>query len=145
MSEHNPFRAHLGSSSETLEDDLRRQQEILRSQHNKTQAGDTTFGLDLLKTYYATQEFTLGSLGRFRGETGILQARFCKMTQFVGVSEGISALPVGFLADRVGFAWEVTNDRSKSGVDLAAGIGFWESWPDGDFYGWVVTHGPNIA
>jgi hypothetical protein len=143
--ERNPYRAHLGTNQAELQEDFHEQQRILREQHNKTQAGDTTFDYGLLLKSYPNQEFTLGSLGRFfHDDFGIIIARF---VQFMGMLEDDwQGQPVGRLKNKDSFVdWVVTNDFDKSDPDLVLGFNFASEPPADGTYGWMVVHGANPA
>ena len=143
--ERNPYRAHLGDKSDSMIEDFKEQQRILRQQHNITQAGDTTFDYGLLLKVYPTREFTLGSLGRFfHDEYGLIQARFC---QFVDWKDSIwQGQPVGRrIYNTTEVDWIVTNDLDKSGADLILGFTFFAEPVLDAYYGWVVVSGANPA
>jgi hypothetical protein len=125
-----------------VESYLDEQAGILREQHNKLQAGDTTFDIARLIKTSTTKEFTLGSLGRFYSEDyGLILARYVRFSDMV--EDQLNPAPVGRLASSESVDWVVTNDFAKSGRELAMGIGFFEGIPASGSYGWVVTHGPN--
>lgn len=138
--EWNPYRPNLQGGD--VESYLDEQAGILREQHNKLQAGDTTFDVARLIKTSTEKEFTLGSLGRFYSEDyGLILARY---VQFTGmVADQLNPAPVGRLANSESVDWVVTNDFEKSGRELAVGIGFFDGVPASGSYGWVVTHGPN--
>lgn len=138
--EWNPYRPNLAGTP--VEEYLDEQAGIIREQHNKAQAGDTTFDVARLLKTSTLQEFTLGSLGRFYTEdNGLILARYVR---FSGMLESQrNPAPVGRLATSESVDWTVTNDFTKSGRDLAVGIGFYEAVPLDGSFGWAVTHGPN--
>lgn len=140
--ERNPYPARLPDGQVEQQEMLSEQQRIIREQHNKTQAGDTTFDYGLLLKNYPNQEFTLGSLGRFYHEDyGIILARYC---QFHGMVESTyQGVPVGRLTGSSRVDWVVTNDFGASDRDMVMGISCLAAVPDDDTYGWVVTHGCN--
>lgn len=141
--ERNPYSAHVSDTD--LPGFHSEQQRIIRQQHNLLQAGDTTFDYGLLLKSYPSQEFTLGSVGRFyHDDHGLILARYVEFSDMVDTS--FQGVPVGRFADTEnGVDWKVTNDFSKSGRDLVAGMIFiWDIPADGTF-GWMVTHGPNPA
>lgn len=142
--ERNPYRAHLGDDPTQINEDLKEQQRILREQHDKTQAGDTTFDYGLLLKSYPNQEFTLGSLGRFfHDDFGLIQARFVKFAKMV--ESEWPGQPVGRLGKKTTTQvdWVVTNDFELSGSDLAMGFSFQLDKPEDGYYGWVVVDGCN--
>lgn len=145
--ERNPFPAHIPYQPDVRElgDFQASQQRIIREQHNKTQAGDTTFDYGLLLKSYPSQEFTLGSLGRFYHENyGLMLARYVKFTGMVDTQ--FQGAPVGRVKNTLsGVDWVVTNDYSKSDSDLVAGMIFIAETPAEDTFGWMVTHGANVA
>lgn len=138
--EWNPYRPNLHGGD--VESYLDEQAGILREQHNKLQAGDTTFDIARLIKTSDKKEFTLGSLGRFYSEDyGLILARYVQFADMV--ADQLNPAPVGRLASSESVDWVVTNDFDKSGRDLAIGIGFFEGIPASGSFGWVVTHGPN--
>lgn len=142
--ERNPYAAHLPQTPEESVEHQAEQQKILREQHNKTQAGDTTFDYGLLLKEYTTKEFTLGSLGKFyHPDHGMILARFCQFGNFIdSLSQG---MPVGRLKTPKNTAvdWIVTNDLDKSGADLVMGLAFLAATPKNKTFGWVVVNGVN--
>lgn len=143
--ERNPYRAHLGEDDREIKADFKEQQRVLREQHNKTQAGDTTFDYGLLLKTYPNKEFTLGSLGRFfHDDYGLIIARFVQFTDMS--ANDWQGQPVGRRkANTEGVDWVVTNDFAKSDTDLILGFCFSALTPDDDTYGWAVVSGPNPA
>jgi len=67
--EHNPYRPTIPESliglGEDYYDYAKENQEILREQHNITQAGDTTFPYQLFIGTHDDQHYRLGAIGRF--------------------------------------------------------------------------------
>lgn len=143
--EHNPYAAHLPDSVEESQKYFREQQRVLRAQHNKAQAGDTTFDFGLLTKTYPTKEYTLGSLGRFFHEDhGLVIARFVQFRDMV--LKQAQGQPVGRLKfNSPTIDWVVTNNISKSDRDSIMGVAFCAITPPDDYYGWVVVNGANIA
>lgn len=142
--ERNPYSMSLPDAPSEFMLRLDEQQKIHREQHNKTQAGDTTFDYGLLLQIYPRQEYTLGSLGRFyHPDFGLIEARFCRLSGFL--ESDFQAQPVGrFKTRQVGQVdWTVTNDLSRSDSSLAAGFVFFSRDPSDDSFGWVVFRGPN--
>lgn len=126
-------------------DDVEEQQRIIREQHNKTQAGDTTFDFGLLLKPTPKQLYTLGSIGRFyHPDFGILIARYVQFKDMVETD--YQGCPVGRLiynSDTVD--WLVTNDFEKSGPEHAEGMTFLSEVPADGYYGWMVTQGANLT
>lgn len=126
-------------------DDQQEQQRIIREQHNKTQAGDTTFDYGLLLKPTPKQLYTLGSMGRFyHPDFGILIARYVQFKDMV--TTDYQGCPVGRLkynSDRVD--WVVTNDFDKSGAEHAEGMVFLSELPADGYCGWMVTQGANLT
>lgn len=140
--ERNPYAPRLPVEQVEQQEVLSEQQRIIREQHNKTQAGDTTFDYGLLLKNYPNREFTLGSLGRFYHEDhGLILARYCKFKSMLATNA--QGVPVGRLLTSVGVDWVVTNDYSKSGRDLVLGLCCVAEVPADETYGWIVTHGCN--
>jgi uncharacterized protein YceH (UPF0502 family) len=121
---------------------MREQTEQLRQQHEKTQAGDTTMPWEFLTRLSTDRLFTLGSQGRFYHDSyGMIVARYVKFTKMIPATFLNS--PVGRLATAESIDWIVTNDFSRSGSDLAAGIlAAYELPAEGEF-GWIITCGAN--
>ena len=144
--EYNPYRPTLPNEVESvspvLYDFMRENTDITRSQHNLTQAGDSTFPWELLTKLGPEQQFTLGSLGRFyHDDFGIILARYCQFTQ-IKPGPWIHG-PVGFLRSDAVVSWRVTNNPALSSANLVAGImGAIRSPAEGE-YGWVLTQGAN--
>lgn len=141
--ERNPFPAHIPFAPDVKElgEFHSVQQRVIRDQHNKTQAGDTTFDYGLLLKGTPNRLYTLGSLGRLYHERfGVILARYVQFRGCVGTPR--QGTPVGYFrtSDRVD--WIVTNDFSKSGADLTVGVMCLAETPEDDTYGWVVTEGP---
>lgn len=139
--ERNPYPTHLPYDIDELGSFLNEQQRTLREQHNKTQAGDTTFDYGLLLKGTPNQLFTLGSMGRFYHEDlGLTIARYVKFKSCVETPK--QGAPVGYLATSDTVDWVVTNDLTKSSADRVVGVMCVAVIPDNDTYGWVVTEGP---
>lgn len=140
--ERNPYPARLPTDQAEQQETLSEQQRIIREQHNKSQAGDTTFDYGLLLKYETTQQFTLGSLGRFyHPEYGLIMARYVQFTQCV--DSVVQGQPVGRPKKATTVDWQVTNDYSKSGRDLVMGVTFLASTPEEGSFGWMVVMGAN--
>lgn len=139
--ERNPYSAQVPDSIQ----DSREQQRILRDQHNRQQAGDSTFDAGLLLKYTPNKLYTLGSMGRFYHEShGIIIARYVRFKDML--DSDYQGAPCGRLksnSDTVD--WTVTNDFTKSGPGLVEGVCFIADVPPDDSYGWLVTHGANPA
>jgi hypothetical protein len=120
------------------------QQEMLRKQHNLTQAGDTTFPWDLIQDTTTDQAYNLGSEGTFFTPYGICRAVY---VQFSGLNSTLSygTMPYGRLKNTSLVDWKVTNDVSQSDVDWCVGIAMLADLPTEGSYGWLVTSGPNIS
>lgn len=141
--ERNPFAAHLPDHPDDIADHSKEQQRVIREQHNKAQAGDTTFDYGLLLKSTPNQLYTLGSHGRFFHEDyGIIEARYCQYKSMILVD--YQGHPVGRLKEKsLAVDWVVTNDISKSSPELVMGVTFTADVPVDGYYGWVVTHGVN--
>lgn len=139
--ERNPYSAQIPDSPQ----DAKEQQRVLRDQHNRTQAGDSSFDAGLLLKYTPNQLYTLGSLGRFYHESyGIIMARYVRFVSML--DSDYQGAPCGRLkrnSDTVD--WNVTNDYTKSGPGLVEGVCFVADVPPDGSFGWLVTHGANPA
>lgn len=121
--------------------DLDEQQRTLRDQHNRTQAGDSTFDYGLLLKPTPDRLYTLGSVGRFYHESfGIIVARYVRFKSCIDTAQ--QGAPCGYLKTSRRVDWVVTNDLSKSGKDQVVGVMCLAETPADDTYGWVVTDGP---
>lgn len=144
----NPYRPTLPDEIESISpllyDHMKSQVETIREQHNVTQAGDSTFGWELLTKIGPEQQFTLGSLGRFyHDDFGIILARYC---QFALCAEtNWFTQPVGYLRSDSVVTWRVTNDWGKSDPSLVAGVMGSFRQPENGWFGWVITQGANHA
>lgn len=140
--ERNPFPAQLPTQADSQQEMLSEQQRVIREQHNKAQAGDTTFDFGLLLKSESTKQYTLGSLGRFfHPAYGLIIARY---VQFKDMIESASqGQPVGRPKTAKTVDWVVTNQILKSSADLVMGICFVAETPADGRYGWVVTQGVN--
>ncbi len=145
--ESNPYRPAIPESIIAIDAEMydytRENQEILREQHNLTQAGDTTFPWQLLIKPHDDKLYNLGSISRFYHEDyGTLRARY---VQFDAINPSLPvACPVGFLKTAPRFEWVVTNQLLHSDPILAAGINASLVQPVDGQFGWVVIDGPNL-
>lgn len=135
--ERNPYPTHPDRDTETF---IAEQQRVIRDQHNRTQAGDSTFDYGLLLKGTPDRLYTLGSLGRFyHDDYGIILARY---VQFQGCVQTIAqGAPVGYLSTSRTIDWIVTNDITKSSAEQAMGVMCLAEIPEDGTYGWVVTEG----
>lgn len=119
------------------------QQEMIRKQHNITQAGDTTFPFDLILDTTPTQEYNLGAEGTFFTDWGIIRAIY---VQFASVKQDMTwgSMPYGRLKNTSLVDWKVTNDLTKSNADWCVGFAMLAKPAVEGEFGWVVTSGPNI-
>lgn len=145
--EYNPYRPaipdELSEVGPAFYDWAQENQEILRQQHEMTQAGDTTLPYDLMMQAHSTQKFNLGALTRFYHEThGIIWARYV-MFDKMAVSPFAQA-PCGLLKVAEKLRWVVTNDLSKSDSSLVVGVSAAYVTPESKSFGWVITNGPNL-
>lgn len=129
----NPFRADVPNVD---------QQRILREQHNKAQAGDSTFHWGVLTEISATPLYNLGSVGRFyHDQYGIAHAVYVRFSNMEPVEA--SAFPVGFDLKNLE-PWTVTNRLERSSRDFAAGVAciYNESiYTPGTWFGWIIIEG----
>lgn len=147
--EHNPYRPTIPESvydvqgGGELADYLRENQEILRQQHNITQAGDSTFPWQLFVKTHSEQQFNLGSIARFyHGDWGIIRGRYVRF-DFMQATDLICA-PVGLLKNDDSHSWVVTNRYDLSHPDLVVGFVAGTILPVDGEYGWVLIDGPNL-
>jgi hypothetical protein len=143
----NPYRPDVPSTIRRVSDDL---YEFLfelalnlRTQHNLIQAGDTTYRWEILTYLDKTQQYTLGSIGRFlHPKFGMIHARYC---QFKTIDSQLpNGSPIGILLDGFDFTWTVTNRLEKSNPVLVLGLsGAYEPLYESCF-GWVICGGTNI-
>lgn len=143
----NPYRPdtpdELRELGQVADDYLKEQAELIRQQHMLIQAGDSTFGWEVLTKTNKNQEYTLGSLGRFfHDKYGIILARYVQFVEMVQTPW--TGAPVGRLKDSVEIDWRVTNDFSKSGKMLVMGLGGPYETPHDGEYGWMIVGGANI-
>jgi hypothetical protein len=143
--EHNPYRPRIPEAMIDLGDDFynfyEENQNILRQQHNITQAGDTTFPYQLMLKTHSDKQYTLGSLSRFYHEQwGLIHARY---VQFDLMAQTTSAnVPVGLINNKPQHEWVVTNRFDLSHPDLVVGMTPQLSRPVDGEYGWVIVDGP---
>lgn len=139
--EWNPFRPDIPSSLADVDaglyDYLREQAELMREQHNSTQAGDSTFPWQMFTTPGDRKVHTLGSATRFVHEThGLFLARYVQFS--TGWTPKANPV-VGH--DKLRGDWVATNQAART--DLFRVIGFAGPYQDslGGKYGWVLTQG----
>ena len=126
--------------SPTLYEFLREQTEIIRQQHNITQAGDSTFHWKVLRDYDLEPRYTLGSIGRFyHPDYGMILARYVQFKRIVS-SVWLGA-PVGRLRNQLSLDWAVTNDFTFSGSMLVMGLMGGKRIPVDNEYGWIIVQG----
>lgn len=128
--------------SPILHEYLQDQASTLRTQHNKIQAGDTTFPWEVLIDFSDRQEYTLGSLGKFfHNDYGMILARYVRFAYMnPDIDEG-SPIGMDIVTD---IPWHVTNVLSRSKEELAIGIGACFERPPSGAYGWIIVSGVNI-
>lgn len=142
----NPYRPivpdEIREVSPALHDYLQEQASTLRIQHNKIQAGDTTFPWEVLTDWSDRQEYTLGSLGGFyHNDYGMILARYVRFTYMnQDIDEG-SPIGMDIITD---MPWHVTNVLQRSKQELAIGIGACFEKPPSGAFGWVIVSGVNI-
>lgn len=144
--EPNPYRPEVPFEFEKLDpifyDFTKEQVETLRQQHMLIQAGDSTFGWEILTKISKIRHYTLGAVGRFyHDDYGIILARYVQFgrildTQWVGS-------PVGRDTE-ADSAWVVTNDISRSDSALVAGVIGSFILPEEGQFGWIIIDGQNI-
>lgn len=143
----NPYRPEVPVEyreiSGVFYDFTKEQVETLRQQHMLIQAGDSTFGWEVLTKLNKERFYTLGAIGRFyHDDYGIVLARYVRFVDMVQ-TPWIGA-PVGRLNTSTKVLWEVTNNFEKSGRDLVAGVLGSFTIPANGEYGWIIIGGPNI-
>ena len=145
--EHNPYRPtvpeELLDQGSAVYDYQRENQEILREQHDLTQAGDSTFPYQMMVQSHSQPHFKLGSLSRFYHEDfGII---ICRYVQFDEIAPtGNASCPMGFIKKHGTLDWIVTNNLAKSHPDLIVGISAPYVLPANKTYGWAIVDGPNL-
>ncbi len=146
--EFNPIQPELPAAFAELPVDVKEfhqaQTQVLRDQHNKSQAGDSTFPWELLTSLDDTARYTPGSLGRFYHDSmGIILARYVRFTDMV--THAFFCVPVGRLTDASQVSWNVTNDLSKSSAFSVVGLTAALTHPADGQFGWVIISGPNLS
>lgn len=137
--EANPYGLH---HAEDFTRELRNLHEILRKQHNLSQAGDSTFPWDYLTKTTQTRHYTLGALGRFvHADHGLILARYCQFGRLGGTEWLGGPLGLDLSGDS---PWRVTNLLEESSAFLPIGLGASYEIPVRDSYGWVIVAGPNL-
>lgn len=145
--EHNPYRPRIPEALIDLGDDFynfyEENQNILRQQHNITQAGDTTFPWQLFAETHSQKQYTLGSIGRFYHEDyGLIHARYVQFDFMVETTWPCA--PVGLVKNKSVHEWTVTNRLDLSHADLVVGMTAQLTTPVDGEYGWVTVDGPNL-
>lgn len=145
--EHNPYRPRIPeqliSHGEDFYDFFEENQQILREQHNITQAGDSTFPWQLTFKSHDRQLYKLGSIGRFYHEQyGVLLARYCQFDLMESVN--VAHCPVGLFKTATNLEWIVTNRFELSDPFLVVGLNAAFQLPEDKTYGWVIIDGPNL-
>lgn len=143
--EANPFRPSVPESVRDISEDLfhflQEQASALRETHGVTQAGDSTVPWEHLTWASNTEDFTLGSLGRFvHPEYGIITCRFVQFSDMAAVFPGS---PVGIDKRVNSFQWLVTNQLELSDPSLVQGVCGAYDIPTKGQYGWVIVNGVN--
>lgn len=142
--EFNPYRPTVPSEFERLGDEFfyfsRENQEIIRHQHNLSQAGDTTFPWQMLTECHTDKFVNLGSIGRFYHEQyGLIRARY---VQFDKIDSNLNInAPAGLITSHTSLDWIVTNRVDLSDPMLPVGIIASYTMPTDGAYGWVVIEG----
>lgn len=142
--ETNPFRPDVPSLPENLTDlheYLRAQAHVIYEQHNKTQAGDSTFPIELASLCGPTQLYNLGSLTRFfHAEFGIIYARYVKFCGNYWTEAAHSIVGHEQNSDE----WVVTNVLTRVSSTRIVGQVLCTGESIGNNYGWVQVAGPNV-
>jgi hypothetical protein len=132
--EFNPYRPDLPDDSvePKLYDYLRHQSETIREQHNKIQAGDTTFPFEMAYLLSDEPQFTLGSLTRFyHSRYGVLEGRYVRFAE--------PSLAGKFALEVEGPAWSVSTEGAQ-GKRNPVGL-LLVDVPEANTYGWVQVSG----
>lgn len=149
LGEGNPYRPSI---PETLRDIIgdsdadffREQTETLRDQHNKTQAGDTSFPWPILVEVQDRPLYTLGSLGRFwHQDYGVILARYVHFDSMLELAN--FCVPAGRLRATPAQNWTLTNDVTRSNPDSVVGMIAAYVRPTNGQYGWVIVSGANLS
>lgn len=143
--EWNPLRPdippEIADSDPNLYDYLREQAEILREQHDLTQAGGTTFPWELMFQTSEEPQFQLGALSRFyHQDYGILLGRYVQFSD--RWSNGTQG-PVG--RDLKYGDWVVTNQLDKSHNTQLLGVSVAYAEELANLYGWVMVYGRGLT
>lgn len=139
--EWNPYRPdippQIADDSVTYEY-MREQAELLRTQHDLIQAGDTTFLWEIAVRKADSAAFTLGSLGRFKhADYGLIQARFVKFSE----NWGLAVRP--FVGQQIDAdEWVVTNDPAETSQNRVRGVSMCFENNLAGYWGWIQTQGP---
>jgi outer membrane murein-binding lipoprotein Lpp len=145
--EHNPYRPRIPEQLVRLGDDFydfaEENQQILREQHNITQAGDSTFPYQLMLEAHDNKLYKLGSIGRFYHEQyGLMLARYVQFDQLKSVT--VPQSPMGLRKSNNALDWVVTNDITLSDPSLVVGLAAVTTLPKDKQYGWLIIDGPNL-
>lgn len=134
----------VSGQSRALYEFLNQLLDTLRVEHNRTQAGDTTFPWQELLRVDKEPRYTLGSQGRFHHESlGILLGRYVLFSE---VDESLPTnTPWAVISGRDAFSWRVTNIRRAYNQSLISGVNVHDQLPPKDYYGWLMTEGPNLT
>lgn len=140
--EWNPYRPDIpisiAESDPETYDYMRQQAETIREQHDKIQAGDTTFPWELAVKRSDTADFTLGAVTRFQhADYGMIHAKYVQFSAefdyairpFVGQESGAAE-------------WIVTNVIANTNPNAVRGLSMcYNNHPAGQ-YGWIQIDGP---
>lgn len=142
--EFNPYRPTIPNEFMDIGDEFyyftRENQEIIRQQHNLSQAGDTTFPWQMLTECHTEKFVNLGAIGRFYHEAyGVIRARYVKFDQ-MNQTLNINA-PVGLMNSHPTLDWVVTNRLNYSNPFLVVGVIPAYAMPKDGQYGWAVIEG----
>jgi hypothetical protein len=135
----NPYRPDvpnkLAAEDPELYEYLREQAELLRQQHNLTQAGDSTFPWEVATLPADKAEFTLGSMTRFvHPQMGLISGRFVQYA----ADTVQPTLMLG--SDRGGTEWVGSQTLKRTSIWRPLGLNLASGDVAGK-YGWVMTHG----
>lgn len=120
------------------------QAQLIRQQHNITQAGDSTVPWEFLSKIGPQRLYTLGSLGRFyHDDFGIIIARYCQFSK-IKAPEWLNG-PCGRLNQSNSVDWKVTNDFDLSSADNVVGFIASYTAPEEGDYGWIIVEGANTV
>jgi hypothetical protein len=147
MPDPNPYSVQVPESVRRLNPELyeflRKLTTTLRDEHNRTQAGDTTFDWQMMLGLDDLPRFTLGSLGSFsHPQFGLIRGRYVR---FSSIQNKPDYSPVGFVAGPLSLEWQFTNILGSAQDSACRGLIASYVPPRIGQYGWIITEGVNFT